>query len=191
MFGFFEAAVASYNPLTLSSSFARVRQRAAEEEEAERQRKQAMENRRIQSQIARAEKILEAEERKAERIAARIAAKEQRDREKAERAAERFTRRVVRLAEAKKRQEMASTKKAERATAKEAREKAANSRKRPLVEDQLEAARKRPCLKLAGRRSKRDVSNSATKSVIQAIGLEAVVPTSRTKSLALGVGLAW
>jgi hypothetical protein len=160
-------------PLFFSpAKVARVRQRHAEQEDAERQRKQAMEDKKIQSQIAREEKVRKAQERKAERTAARIAAKEQREREKVERAAERYARRVARLAEAKERQEMAAAKKAERAAAKETREKASNSRKRPLVEDQSEVRRKRPCAKPAGRRSKQDINNSASESVIQAIGLE-------------------
>lgn len=129
-----------------------------------------MEDRRIQSQIARAEKIREAEERKAERIAARIAAKEQRDREKAERAAERFTRRV-RLAEAKKRQEMASAKGGRACNSKRSQRESYKFEKEALGGGSIGGAPEEALLEACGRRSKQDVSNSATKSVIQAIGL--------------------
>jgi hypothetical protein len=86
--------------------------------------------------------------------------------------AQRAARREEKLEEERKRRELASFRKAERAAAKEARERAANSRKRPLVEDQVEAGQKRPCLRPPSRRSKQDISNSPTESVIRVIELD-------------------
>jgi hypothetical protein len=63
--GLFHEGGSPNQPLFFSpEKIGRIRQRAAEEEEAERQRKQAVEDRRIQSSIARIEKAREAEERR-------------------------------------------------------------------------------------------------------------------------------
>jgi hypothetical protein len=68
---------------------ARVRQRIAEEEQAQHQRKQTASNKKLQVVITRDEKAREAEERKITRNLIRQAAREQLTREKAERQAKR------------------------------------------------------------------------------------------------------
>jgi hypothetical protein len=68
---------------------ARARERAAEKEQSEQQRKQNIEDRKLQAAINREEKAYEATERKQQRSEARLAKKKQQEQEKADRASAR------------------------------------------------------------------------------------------------------
>jgi hypothetical protein len=75
----------------------RARQRVANEAEAERQRKQAIQDRRLKVARVRAEKAREKERRKAARVTTREAAKAEREREKAERAVKKAAQQASKL----------------------------------------------------------------------------------------------
>ncbi|KAK5139604.1 hypothetical protein LTR04_003455, partial [Oleoguttula sp. CCFEE 6159] len=77
----------------------RARRQAADEAEAERQRKQAIQDRKLKVARARVEKAREKEERKAARVIAREAAKAEREREKAERAAKKAAQQATKHAQ--------------------------------------------------------------------------------------------
>jgi hypothetical protein len=90
---------------------ARVRQRNADEAQAEQQRKQSQSDKKLQAAITRDEKAREAEEKKIARRLARQAAREEVAREKAEKQAIRQAQRAQKAAEtAKSKQETAIAK---------------------------------------------------------------------------------
>jgi hypothetical protein len=122
---------------------ARVRQRNANLEEAERQRKQNLSDKKLQAAIARAEKAREAEEKKNQRLLARQAAREQLAQEKAERKAAREAQRAQRAAETAQRKERAAKTKAQRMRTKISEREVAKSKKRAIEVDEPERPKKR------------------------------------------------
>ncbi len=107
------------------AKIARVRQRAADEEQAGRQRKQTASDKKLQAAIARDEKAREAEGRKIARNLARQAARALLAQEKAERQAVRQVQRAQKTAETAKRKRDAAKAHAQRVRPKEAVQKAA------------------------------------------------------------------
>lgn len=97
------------------------RQRLAHKEQAEEQRKQAIEDRRLQTAIAREEKAQGLTERKEQRAAARQALQERRAQEKAEREREREMKRVQKLEEASRQKEERLVRTAERLAIRQAK----------------------------------------------------------------------
>jgi DDE superfamily endonuclease len=126
------------------AKIARVRQRVADEEQAEHQRKQIASDKKLQAAIARDEKAREAEEKKITRNLARQAAREQLAQEKAERQAVRQAQRAQKAAETAKRKRDAAEAKTQRIRAKEVTQKSAKSKKRSLEVDESERSIKRP-----------------------------------------------
>jgi hypothetical protein len=122
---------------------ARVRQRNADLEEAERQRKQNLSDKKLQAAIARAEKAREAEEKKNQRLLARQAAREQLAQEKAERKAAREAQRAQKAAEAAQRKQRAAETKAQRMRTKISEREVAKSKKRAIEVDEPERPKKR------------------------------------------------
>jgi DDE superfamily endonuclease len=122
---------------------ARVRQRNADLEEAERQRKQNLSDKKLQAAIARAEKAREAQEKKNERLLARQAAKEQLAQEKAERKAAREAERAQKAVEAAQRKECAAEARAQRTQAKKPPQKMIRSKKRSIEVKESERPKKR------------------------------------------------
>jgi hypothetical protein len=96
------------------AKIARVRQRNADAEQAERQRKQDASDKKLQKAVARAEKAREAEEKRNRRRLEREQAKEQVAQEKAERKAAREAQRAQKTAEAAQRKELAAETRAQR-----------------------------------------------------------------------------
>ncbi|KAL2349914.1 hypothetical protein BJ546DRAFT_559310 [Cryomyces antarcticus] len=137
----------------------RARQQAADEAQAEQQRKQAIQDRRLQSATRRVERAHEVEGRKAARVAARKIAEEERARKKAEQAARKAAQQASKLIEATKRHQNAAIRKGQSTVAKEAKESAAKSKKRCLVEEEVVAPRKRPCAKFPTQRNKQKASS--------------------------------
>ena len=90
------------------------RRRQMDKAHADEQRKQAIEDRRLQIAISREEKARESAEKKKQRAAMRQALQEQRSREKTERAAEREAKRAQKLEAAAKLKAERSARKAER-----------------------------------------------------------------------------
>lgn len=121
---------------------ARVRQRVAAEEQAERQRKQTASDKKLQAAIARDEKARETEEKKIVRDLARQAAREQLAQEKAERQAVRQAQRVQKTTETTKRKRDAAEAKVQRVRVKEATQKSTKSKKRSLDLDESERPKK-------------------------------------------------
>jgi hypothetical protein len=126
------------------AKIARVRQRVADEEEAERQRKQNISDKKLQAAIARDEKAREAQEKKIARNLARQTAREQLAQEKAERQAVRQAQRAQKAAETTKRKQDAVEAKAQRLQVKEAAQKGAKFKKRSLDMNESERPKKRP-----------------------------------------------
>jgi hypothetical protein len=122
---------------------ARVRQRNADLEQAERQRKQNLSDKKLQAAIARAEKAREAEEKKNQRLLARQAAREQVAQEKAERKAAREAQRAQKAAEAAQRKRRAGETQAQRMQTKKSERGVANSKKRAIEVDEPERPKKR------------------------------------------------
>jgi hypothetical protein len=123
---------------------ARVRQRNADAEQAERQRKQDAGDKKLQLAVERAEKAREAEEKRNRRRLERQQAREQVAQEKAERRAVREAQQAQKAAEAAERRRIAAETKAQRMQAKEATTKAAISKKRVIETEGSERPRKRP-----------------------------------------------
>jgi hypothetical protein len=126
------------------AKIARVRQRNADAEQAERQRKQNASDKKLQLAIARAEKAREAEEKKNRRIFVRQAAREQVAREKAERQATREAKRVQKAADVAERRRIAAETKAQRTQVQKATIQTAKSKKRVVEAEGSERLSKRP-----------------------------------------------
>jgi DDE superfamily endonuclease/Tc5 transposase DNA-binding domain len=124
---------------------ARVRERTATAEEAQRQHQLAVQDKKLQMAISRAEKAREAKKRKEERQATRQAVREQLTREKAERQAIREAKRAEKAIEATKRKQEVEKQRTQRTQAKEAKEAAVQSKKRSLKGDGVDQPRKRVC----------------------------------------------
>jgi hypothetical protein len=122
---------------------ARVRQRNADETQAELQHKQSQSDKKLQAAIARDEKAREAEEKKNARKLARQAAREEVAREKAEKQVVRQAERAQKAAETAKSKRDAAIAKAQRTQAKKATQKSGKSKKRSLNEDTSERPKKR------------------------------------------------
>lgn len=137
----------------------RARQQAADEVEAERQRKQAIQVRKLQAAKRRAEKAREVEERKAARVAAREAAKAEQGRRKTKQAANKAAQQASKLAKATGQRQGTTVGKDQRIVIEEAKANAAKPRKGRLVEEEVVMPRKRPCVKLLTQRIKQRASD--------------------------------
>ncbi|RMZ85692.1 hypothetical protein DV736_g6558, partial [Chaetothyriales sp. CBS 134916] len=122
---------------------ARVRIQNEAIKQAEHQREQAKQDKKLQGAIARAEKARVAQEKKEARDLARQAAREQATREKQERLAIREARTAEKVAEAAKRKRDAEEKRAKRLQAKEAKEKGVSRRKRGIEANEVARPKKR------------------------------------------------
>jgi hypothetical protein len=127
------------------AKIARVRERNAEQKQAEQQRQQMISDKRLQSAITRDEKARQAEEKRIARDLMRQAAREELAREKAERQAFRQAKKAQKETEAMKRKEDVAKRKLQRAQAKETIQTEKKSRKRPLDVDESEKPKKRSC----------------------------------------------
>ena len=132
---------------------ARVRQRNADLEEAERQRKQNLSDKKLQAAIARAEKVREAEEKKNQRLLARQAAREQVAQEKAERKTAREAQRAQKAAEAAQRKRRAGETQAQRTQIKNPGERTVRSKKRAIGVEGSERPKKRRRISLSQSRN--------------------------------------
>ncbi|TKA62392.1 hypothetical protein B0A49_13263 [Cryomyces minteri] len=121
----------------------RARQQAADEVEAERQRKQAIQDRKLQAARVRVEKAREKEERKAARVIARETAKVEREREKAERAAKKAAQQASKHAQATKQPRATTIEEGEVIVVRAAKTDAAKPKKRGFEEEEIEVAQKR------------------------------------------------
>ena len=125
------------------AKIARIRERTAAAEDTQRQYQLAVQDRKLQIAISRAEKAREIEERKQQRQLARQAVREKLVREKAERRAARETQRAEKATEvARHRQEVAEHR-AQRIQAKGAKKATVRSKKRSLEEDRVDQPQKR------------------------------------------------
>jgi hypothetical protein len=127
-----------------------VRQRQMDQEQADEQRRQAIENRRLQTAITREERAREAAKKKEQRAATRLALQEQRVQEKADRAAKREARRAQKSEEATRQKAERIARMVERQTIREAKLQAAaapkadvRGHKRHGSGDKIEGGRKR------------------------------------------------
>jgi membrane protein involved in colicin uptake len=139
------------------AKIARVRQRVADEEQAEHQRKQIVSDKKLQAAITRDEKALEAEEKKIARTLTRQAARELLAQEKAERQAVRQAQRAQKAADTAKRKQDVAEAKAQRVRPKNTAQKSARSMKRSLDVGESERPKKR-------RRTRASLSRFAIKS---------------------------
>ena len=145
------------------AKIARVRQRIRDADEAEQQRKQTAEDKKLQQAIARAEKAYETQQKKNALIEARAAAKEERLRAKAEKQAERELQRQRKAEEAAQRKLIAEKKKKQRLEVKKNRAEAVNRKKRGVEEEEVSKPRKKPRLEPAQPRNQ----PKARKSTLQ------------------------
>jgi hypothetical protein len=122
---------------------ARVRQRHADAEETERQRKQNLGDKKLQAAVARAEKAREAEEKKNQRLLLRQAAKEQVAQEKAERKAAREAQRAQKAAEAAQRKRHTAETQAQRTQGKKLGKRVDKSKKRTIELEESKRPKKR------------------------------------------------
>ena len=123
---------------------ARVRQRFADAEQAERQRKQTASDKKLQLAVARAEKSREAEEKRNRRVLARQAARKQLALEKAERQATREAKRVQKIVEVAERKRIAAETKAQRKQVQKEIIQISRPKKRAINTEGSERPSKRP-----------------------------------------------
>jgi hypothetical protein len=123
---------------------ARMRDRVADNEQAEEQRKQMASDKKLQRAIARDEKAREAEEKRIARDLARQAAREELAREKAERQAIREAKKAQKATEAAKRRQNVAKAKVQRIQSKEIIQTGVKMKKRLLDVDESERPKKRP-----------------------------------------------
>jgi hypothetical protein len=164
------------------AKIARVRQRHRDLEEAEQQRKQTADDRKLQQTIARAEKAHEAEQKKLARVEARAAAKEEKLREKIEKRAERELQRKRKAEEAIERKRIIEAKKKQRLEAKNTRTEAVNRKRRRVEEDKMMDSQKRPRLERAQSRNPSKARRSTLQSNSTAIQLQNDNRTNATSS---------
>jgi hypothetical protein len=129
-----------FNP----AKVARVRQRNADAEEAERRRKQNADDKKLQLAVARAEKAREAQEKKNRRAFERQAARAQLAQEKAERKAARETKQAQKAAELAERRRITAEKKARRTRARKSTIQSSIPKKRAIEVEGSERPQKRP-----------------------------------------------
>jgi DDE superfamily endonuclease/Tc5 transposase DNA-binding domain len=122
---------------------ARARERIAIAEDTQHQRQLAVQDKKLQMAISRAEKAREAQERREQRQLARQAVREQLASEKVQRQAVREARRVQKAAEVAKRKQDVEEKRAQRIRAKEQKKAAVQSKKRSLEQDEVDQPQKR------------------------------------------------
>jgi DDE superfamily endonuclease len=125
------------------TKIARIRERTAAAEEAQRQHQLAASDKKLQLAISRAEKAREVEERKEQRRLERQAVREQLAREKAERQAAREAKRAEKAMEDAKRKRGVEEQRAQRVRVKEAKKATVQSRKRLLEEEVVDQPPKR------------------------------------------------
>ncbi|TKA39472.1 hypothetical protein B0A49_13736 [Cryomyces minteri] len=142
----------------------RARQQAADEAVAERQRKQAIQNRKLQVARARVEKAREKEERKAARVSAREAAKAEQEREKAERAAKKAAQQATKLTQTAKQPQAATIEEGEVIVVSAAKRDAAGPKKRGLEEEEGEVHRKRLHAQPSTQRTQQEATKSFCKT---------------------------
>lgn len=135
------------------AKIARIRERTAAAEDAQRQHQLAVRARKLQIAISKAEKARMTEERKQQRQLARQAVREQLASEKAERQAVREAHRAKKATEAAKRKQEAEERRAQRMRAKEAKQAAVQLKKRSLEESEVDQPRKRVCTTASRTRS--------------------------------------
>jgi hypothetical protein len=143
---------------------ARARERATTAEEAQRQHQLAVQDKKLQTAISRAEKALEAEKRKIERQAARQIVREQLVHEKAERQAVREAKRAEKVAEALKRKQEVQERRAQRIRAKEVKAAIVQLKKRALEEDEVDQPSKRVRTNASRKRNAANSHTSSSKS---------------------------
>jgi hypothetical protein len=141
------------------AKIARVRQRIADAEEAERQRKQTASDKKLQAAVAREEKAREAEEKRNRRVLLRQAAREQLALEKAEREAIRETKRVQKAAEVAERKRIAAETKAQRKQVQKGTIQTSRPKKRAIDAEGSERPSKRPRTIVSQRRNATISSN--------------------------------
>ena len=155
------------------AKIARVRQRVADEEQAERQRKQTASDKKLQAAIVRDEKAREAQEKKIARNLARQTARELVAQEKAKRQALRQAQRAQKAAETAKRKRDVDRAQAQRLRAREAVQDVTKSKKRSLNMDESERPKKRSYTHTSRSRFAADSNNSISLSdtiVVQLAG---------------------
>jgi hypothetical protein len=151
----------------------RARERIAAAEDAQRQHQLAIQDKKLQMAISKAEKAREKEERKAQRQSARQIVREQLAHEKEERRAIREAQRAKKAIEIAKRNQEAEEQRAQRLQQKEAKKRGAQSKKRALEEDEVDQPQKRVRLTVS---LTRDAGNLHASS----IGLNTRVPKQST-----------
>jgi colicin import membrane protein len=132
----------------------------AESEEAEQQRKQAVNDRRLQAAIAREEKARETALKKIAAAEARAAVKEEKLRQKAEKQAERELQRKRKAEEAAQRKLIAEEKRKQRLEAKKSRMQSVNQKKRGREEEDTIRPQKRLRTELKQPRNRREAPES-------------------------------
>jgi len=110
-------------------------QQAANEVEAERQRKQDVQDRKLKAARVRAEKAREKQERKAARATAREVAKVEKERERAERAAKKVAQQASKLTQTTKQPQATTIEDGEVIVVSVAKVDATKSKKRGLKEE--------------------------------------------------------
>ena len=140
----------------------RVRQRVADEEQAERQRKQTISDKKLQAAIVRDEKAREAEEKKIARNLERQTARELLAQEKAERQVVRQAQRAQKTAETVKRKQDAAEAKAQRVRVKEAIQESAKPKERSLDVDESNMLTERPRMHASRSRFAADSNDSTS-----------------------------
>jgi hypothetical protein len=151
----------------------RARERVAAAEDAQRQHQRAIQDKKLQIAISKAEKAREKEERKAQRQSARQIVREQLAHEKEERQAIREAQRAKKAIETAKRNQEAEEQRAQRLRQKEVKKRGVQSKKRALEEDEVDQPQKRVRLTVS---LTRDAGNSRASS----IGLNTRVPKQST-----------
>ena len=125
------------------SKVARARERIAIAENIQHQHQLAIQDKKLQMAISKAEKAREAQERREQRQLARQAVREQLASEKAQRQAIREAQRVKKAIEAIKRKQEIEERRIQRIQIKEAKQAAIQSKKRPLEDNKVDQPRKR------------------------------------------------
>jgi hypothetical protein len=161
----------------------RVRERVAQEKQAELQHQQSKSDQKLQAAIARDEKAREAQEKKAARMLARQAAREEVAREKAERQASRQAQRAQKAEEAAKRKEEAAKAKEQRMLAKKTALQKPNRGKRPLEDEDISQPKKRRRTHASRTQEAIDLDDSTTDidTIVVRLPDTASLPKARSK----------
>jgi hypothetical protein len=162
---------------------AQARQMQAESEEAEQQRKQAADDRKLQAAIAREEKAREASLKKIAAAEARAAAKEEKLRQKAEKQTERELQRKRKAEEATQRKLIAEEKRKQRLETKKSRTQPVNQKKRRREEEEVIKPQKRPRPEPKQPRNRREAPESTIERGSTAFELQNDNRTNTTDSM--------